>query len=254
MDLTRFHTGQNPGFGGRKQAYEDHAMKRIFTIIVVASLVSALTSCAGSTRREQTAGTGVAVGAGVGAILGQAIGRDTKSTVLGAGIGAMLGGIAGDQMGAYMDRQEEDMRRAVAASEESARKREAAYRAETQAVIVERTQDVLSTTFRSEVLFDFDSAEIKPGGRSELARVAGVLNKYPQTTILVEGHTDQTGTEEYNLRLSERRALAVKEALEAEGVGPYRIRAAGYGKARPISSDNAANRRVTIVIEPVAKG
>jgi outer membrane protein OmpA-like peptidoglycan-associated protein len=229
-------------------------MKRTISMIIIAGLLAALVSCAGTTRRERSTGTGAAIGAGVGAILGQAIGSNTESTILGAGIGAVLGGIAGDQVGAYMDRQEDDLRRAVAASEETARQREATYKSETEAVVVQRTHDVLTATFRSEVLFDFDSSVIKPGGRSELARVAAVLNKYPQTTILVEGHTDQTGSQEYNLELSERRALAVKNALVEDGVNAHRIRVVGYGKSRPISSDDAANRRVTIVIEPVAKG
>ncbi len=229
-------------------------MNRVITVILIGALLAALSSCAGTTRREQTAGTGAAVGAGAGAILGHAIGKSTKSTVFGAGIGAIIGGIAGDQIGAYMDRQEADLRYALETSEQAAMQREAAHRSEVNAAMVDRTHDVLTATFRSEVLFDFDSHVVKPGGRRELARVAGVLNKYPDTTILVEGHTDQTGTAEYNLGLSERRATAVKEVLVDEGVNPHRIKTVGYGKSQPVSSDDAANRRVNIVIEPVVKG
>jgi outer membrane protein OmpA-like peptidoglycan-associated protein len=112
---------------------------------------------------------------------------------------------------------------------------------------------MLTATFRSEVFFDFDSTAIKPGGYEELRRVADVLNKYPETTITVEGYTDMKGTEAYNQQLSERRANTVKDALVQMGVSANRIVAVGYGKSRPVSSDDAANRRVNIVITPVVK-
>ena len=124
-----------------------------------------------------------------------------------------------------------------------------------QAASVQRTQDVLTATFKSEVLFDFDSTALKPGAFAELGRVAAVLNKYPQTTITVEGHTDTKGSVTYNQQLSEKRAQAVKDALIQMGVDSSRIQAIGYGESQPISSDDAMNRRVNIVIKPiVAKG
>jgi outer membrane protein OmpA-like peptidoglycan-associated protein len=180
--------------------------------------------------------TGTLIGAAGGAILGQVIGRDTEATLLGAGIGAAVGGLAGHQVGRYMDRQEQELRSALAASE---------------AASIQRTQDVLTATFKSEVMFDFDSATLKPGAYNEMARVADVLNRYPQTTIRVEGHTDATGSEAYNQELSERRAQAVESALVQLGVAPARIYTIGFGEAQPISSVNAVNRRVNIVIIPV---
>jgi outer membrane protein OmpA-like peptidoglycan-associated protein len=81
-----------------------------------------------------------------------------------------------------------------------------------------------------------------------------VLNNYPQTTIRVEGHTDATGPENYNQRLSEKRAETVKDALIQKAVDPRRINAVGYGESQPISSDNAMNRRVNIVIAPTQQG
>jgi len=231
-------------------------MKKTTRLCAVSILALMLFACAGATKQEKGTAVGAGVGAGVGAILGQAIGRSTQGTVIGATIGAVVGGIAGNQVGAYMDRQEKDLRDALAASEAAGSQKTDAAIASSQGASVQRSRDVLTATFRSEVFFDFDSAAIKPGGYDELRRVADVLNKYPDTTITVEGHTDTKGSEAYNQQLSENRAQTVKNALVQMGVAAARIQAVGYGKSRPVSSDDAANRRVTIVITPVvqAKG
>ena len=210
-------------------------MKRIITVIVSLALAIGLFSCAGPTHQERGTKTGALIGAAGGAILGQIIGRNTEATLLGAGIGAAVGGISGHQIGAYMDRQEQELRAAMAASE---------------AASIRRTQNVLSATFQSEFLFDFDSSTLKPGAYREIGRVANVLNNYPQTTIRVEGHTDSKGSEAYNQTLSERRAQAVKSALTQTGVNLARIQIVGFGESQPISSDDAMNRRVVIVIIP----
>ena len=207
------------------------------TIAIIASLLLAISlfSCAGPTQQERGAKTGALIGAADGAILGQVIGGHTESTLLGAAIGTAVGGIDGHQIGAYMDRQEQELKAAIAASE---------------AASIQRTHDVLSATFRSEYLFDFDSSALKPGAYTEIARVADVLNRYPQTTIRVEGHTDSKGSEAYNQTLSEKRSLAIKSALTQRGVDPTRIQTVGFGESQPISSDDAMNRRVVIVIIP----
>ena len=211
-------------------------MKQLIRLAIIVALAAMLTACAGATRQETGTGIGAATGAGLGAILGQAIGHNTTSTLVGAGIGAVVGGIAGNQIGAYMDRQEQDLRYAIGQSE---------------AASVRREQDVLTATFKSDVFFDFNSAQLKPGAYSELNRVANVLNNYPQTTILVEGHTDSKGSEQYNMQLSQQRAMAVKNALVQRGVDPGRIDAIGYGESQPISSSDAMNRRVNIVVTPI---
>jgi len=211
-------------------------MRRLVAIIVSLALAICLFSCAGTTQQQRGAKTGVLVGAATGAILGQVIGGDTEATLIGTGIGAALGGLAGHQIGAYMDRQEQELRAVMASSE---------------AASIQRTQDVLTATFKSDVFFDFDSSTLKPGAYAEIGRVADVLNRYPQTTIRVEGHTDATGPETYNQQLSERRAEAVKSALVQRGVDPRRVYTVGFGEAQPISADNAANRRVNIVIMPI---
>lgn len=197
-------------------------------------------SCAGmQTKQEQGTAVGAGVGAGVGAILGQAIGGNTKGTLIGAGIGAAIGGIAGNQVGRYMDQQEQDLRNAIAASE---------------AASIRREQDILRATFKGEAYFDYDSSQLKPGAYAELRRISDVLIRYPQTTIEVGGHTDTRGAEDYNQKLSEKRAQAVAGELIRNGIPSQRIRAVGYGKSRPISSDHAVNRRVEILIVPVVKG
>jgi outer membrane protein OmpA-like peptidoglycan-associated protein len=211
-------------------------MKKSVAIFVSLALVVFLFSCAGPTSQERGTKTGLLIGAAGGALLGQAIGRNTASTIIGAGIGAAVGGISGNQIGAYMDRQEQELRAAMAQSE---------------AVNIQRTQDVLTATFKSGVLFDFDSSMLKAGAYGEMDRVANILNKYPQTTIRVEGHTDSKGSEAYNQILSEKRALAIKNALTQRNVDPARIQTVGYGESQPISSNDAMNRRVNIVIIPI---
>lgn len=211
-------------------------MKRMTSIIVSLALVLFFFSCAGPTHQSRKAKTGALIGAAGGAILGQVIGGNTESTLLGAGIGAAVGGISGHQIGGYMDRQEQELRTAMAESE---------------AASIQRNQNVLTATFKSEVLFDFDSSTLKPGAYAEIGRVADVLNNYPQTTIRVEGHTDSKGAEAYNQVLSEKRALAVKNELTKGGVDPNRIQTVGFGESQPISSNDAMNRRVNVVIIPI---
>ena len=105
----------------------------------------------------------------------------------------------------------------------------------------------------SDVLFDTGSANLKPGAREKLARVAGVLLTYPELQIAVEGHTDNVGSDEYNQGLSERRAASVRGYLVAQGIGRETIEAMGFGEARPVVANTTAagrqqNRRVELVI------
>jgi len=205
------------------------------------AVILALGGCAQmQTKTGQGAAVGTAAGAAVGAGLGQAIGKNTKATLIGAAIGAAAGGLTGAAVGNYMDKQEQAMRDALAQSE---------------AASVKREMDVLSVTFKGDVSFDVNSATLKPGALDEINRVAGVLNQYPQTTILVAGHTDSTGAEEYNQQLSERRAEAVKNALVGQGVAPARITTVGYGESKPIATNDTPegrqlNRRVEVRIQP----
>ena len=215
-------------------------MKKLIVLSVVIFLSASLFSCATmQTNQEKGTAVGAGAGAAVGAILGQVIGRDTESTLIGAGIGAAIGGLSGNQVGRYMDLQEKDLRNAVAASESAS---------------IRREQDILRATFKGEAYFDYDSSRLKPGAYAELRRISDILIKYPHSRIEVAGHTDTKGSEAYNQKLSEQRAEAVANELIANGVSAQRIRTVGYGESRPISSNDAANRRVEILIEPVVEG
>lgn len=212
-------------------------MKKKIITGIVTLLSAALFSCA-SMQTKQGQGTAVGTGAGaaVGAILGHVIGGNTESTLIGAGIGAALGGVAGNQFGRYMDRQEQELTRAIAASESAHLGRE---------------QDILRATLKGESYFEFDSSRLNANVYPELHRISAILIKYPQTYIEVGGHTDTKGSEAYNRRLSEQRAGVVANQLIDNGVAAQRIRVVGYGESRPISSSDAMNRRVEIIIMPI---
>jgi outer membrane protein OmpA-like peptidoglycan-associated protein len=212
-------------------------MKRTFrTMVVLTALLSF--GCASMGEKEKT---GTAAGAATGAVVGGVVGAMTgkknqrEKVLVGAAAGAAVGGLVGNRIGAYMDKQEAALREAMAETV-----------AANNATIERNNEKMLTATFKGDVFFDFDSAVIKPGGYTELDRVANVLNQYPQTLIRIEGHTDQIGDEQYNLRLSERRAEAVRSALLQRGIDPDRMTTAGMGECCPISSDNAANRRVAM--------
>jgi len=202
-----------------------------------------LASCAetGTMTKGQKGGLiGAGGGAVVGAVLGQAIGHNTAGTLVGAAIGAAVGGAGGYGVGKMMDNQEKEMRDALAASEAAA---------------VTREGNLLAVTFKGDVTFDINSTEVRRGLYTEINRVAGVLNQYPDTLIRVEGHTDSKGSDEYNMNLSKRRADAVKTLLSQRGVADSRMEVVGFGKIMPVATNDTEagrqmNRRVEIKIAP----
>lgn len=210
---------------------------QVFSHLVYGSLLlGALAACAPlQTQHQQGTAIGTGVGAAAGALLGQAIGKNTDSTLVGAGVGALVGGLAGSQVGRYLDYQEQELRSAIAASE---------------AASVARNRDVLTATFQGATFFHHDSAVLLPQGQREVARVAGVLNRYPETRIEVRGHSDATGAHGCNQQLSRERAEAVADGLVQHGVPRHRISVVGYGERQPVSSSHAMNRRVEIVVIP----
>lgn len=218
-------------------------MKKLILISLVGLI--ALSGCAApQTNTGKGATYGAAGGAVAGAILGQAIGRDTKGTLIGAAAGAAVGAAAGAGVGKMMDKQEAEMRQALADSEAAA---------------VRREGELLAITLKGDVSFDLDSDVVRPGLYNELDRIAQIMIKYPQTSILVEGHTDSTGSETYNQQLSERRANGVKNLLVQRGVQTSRVNILGYGESRPVATNDTPegrqmNRRVEIRINPTAQG
>jgi len=226
-------------------------MKKLIIGASIAAL--SLSGCATNSQTGTLVGTGV--GAAVGAGLGQAIGHSTSATLIGAAAGAAAGGLTGYAIGHYMDKQEQDMRQALAQSEAASIQREKQVLAQAESSSTKKSMDVLTVTFKSDFLFDVNSATIMPGGNDEVERVAQVLNKYPDTTIRIAGHTDSTGSRDHNQKLSENRAQAVKDALAGMGVDPARMTTIGYGASKPIASNASEagrmkNRRVEIRIIP----
>jgi outer membrane protein OmpA-like peptidoglycan-associated protein len=210
-------------------------MKKLISSMLMALLVGT-TAFAGdvATDRDKTR-KGAVIGGLAGAVVGAVVGnnRGHHSAKRGAVVGAVGGAAAGAIVGAMMDKQERELR-------------------QIEGVNVTRVDDdELNVTVRNEVLFDFDSASLRSQSRSSLREMADVFEKYPNTTIRVEGHTDSTGSASYNERLSERRADSVERYLESLGVNGSRIRSIGYGESRPRSSNGTArgrqlNRRVEI--------
>jgi outer membrane protein OmpA-like peptidoglycan-associated protein len=178
---------------------------------------------------------GAAIGGVAGAIAGAVIGnnRGHHSAKRGAVVGAVAGTAAGAIIGAMMDKQERELR-------------------QIEGVNVTRTsQGELNVTVKNEVLFDFDSAALRSSSRSSLKEMADVFQKYPNTTLSVQGYTDSIGSAAYNKGLSNRRANSVAGYLEDIGVRSSRIETVGYGESEPRASNNTAqgrqlNRRVEI--------
>jgi len=210
------------------------------TLLLCMIFALAVSGCATDTQQKKGRVIGAALGTVVGAGVGYAIGGG-KGAAIGAGSGLLVGGLAGDQIGKYMDKQEAEMRQALA---------------EVESASIQREQDILAITFKSDFSFDFDSAIIKPGAEDEIGRVAAVLIKYPQTNISIEGYTDSKGAEEYNMNLSTRRAEAVKASLIGRGLSSSRLQTIGFGESKPVATNDTEagrqqNRRVRIVIAPI---
>lgn len=218
-------------------------MRSFRTVSAIAlSSVMVLSACTtnpetGNQRISRTA-AGAVAGALGGYLLGDILGGrgDRTEKIIGAGIGA----IAGGAVGAYMDRQERELRRQTAGT----------------GVDVIRQGDDILLRMPSGITFDVDRYDIKPQFQTTLNEVAQTLNTYNQTYIDVLGHTDSTGSDAYNQGLSERRAQSVASYLSMRGVSSARIATRGYGESMPIADNNteagrAANRRVEIKVVPV---
>ena len=177
---------------------------------------------------------GAGGGAAAGAILGRVIGGG-RGTAIGAIIGAAAGGATGAIIGRKMDKQAEDLQRDM------------------QNAKVERVGEGIKITFDSGILFDTNSATLRPTSETDITKMASILQKYPDTNVLVEGHTDNTGSDAINQPLSERRAQAVATSTIAKGVSSSRVTTQGYGSTQPVGDNTTtegkqANRRVEIAI------
>jgi outer membrane protein OmpA-like peptidoglycan-associated protein len=203
-------------------------MKRTAGMLLACMTISA---CASMSKEEK----GAAVGIGTGAVLGGIIGNQTGSTARGAIIGAAVGGVAGAIIGRQMDKQAAELKQDIPGA------------------TVTRVGEGIVVTFASGLLYDFDSDRIRSESANNLKNLAKSLDKYPNTDLLIVGHTDATGTDSYNQGLSERRAAAAATYLKSQGVASGRLRTSGRGESEPIASNETeagqqANRRVEVAI------
>lgn len=200
-------------------------MKKIILYAITFSLIIA--SCKSLNNTQKGTAIGTTAGAATGAII-----AGKHNTVLGAIIGAAVGGAGGYAIGRSMDKQAEKIKQQVPDAQ------------------VERVGEGINVTFNSALLFQINLYDLSDSAKANLDKMASIFNDYPETNILVEGHTDDTGTEEFNEQLSEKRAETVASYLEAKGVNPSRFTVKWYGETQPKYPNNSdANRKLNRRVE-----
>ncbi len=204
--------------------------KFVGTTILVTSLTY-LTAC-GTSKTLQGTGIGAVAGAAIGAAIGDKPGREKEGAIIGSVIGAGIGGFIGSRI----DKQAAELNTIPGVSQ----------------VKVEKEEGNENINFQMKVLFDFDDASIKPSEHTKLDQFADVLSKYPENIVVIEGHTDNKGEDDYNQTLSEQRAKSIENYLKAKNQS-LKLRSVGYGEDQPIVPNDtedgrALNRRVVIKI------
>lgn len=210
-------------------------INRMFAILFASTLLFGCDAVKNASNQDKGAVIGATGGAVVGGVVGNNVGEG--NTALGAIIGGVVGGAAGAYIGNRMDKQAQRIEEEIPGAE------------------VERVGEGINVTFdeQSGVYFATDKYAIEGQSREALQRLAGIFKEYPKTNILVEGHTDSTGSDAYNLTLSKNRAQAVTNFLTMQGIDPGRIETKWYGESQP-KYDNSTvegrskNRRVELAI------
>jgi len=222
-------------------------MKRFTVFAIIAALVAVTAGCATDEYGNRLPMTDAEKGAIIGAVGGAAVGAigNKSNRNRGAIIGAVGGGLAGAAVGSYMDSQKKDFEKVLAPEVRAG-----------EITIQKVGQNDLLITMTGQTAFDFDSTVIKPGFYTTMDKIANILTHYGKTQLTISGYTDNVGTEQYNLRLSERRAKAVNDYLANKGVLLQRLAFVGRGEAAPRASNateegRRLNRRVEILVEPV---
>jgi len=197
--------------------------------LALASLT--LSGCASMSQKEKGAVIGAAVGGAAGAAVGRANGSTAKGAILGATVGGVVGGVIGHQM----DQQAKELEQNVAGA------------------TVERVGEGIQVTFESGLLFDFNSDVVKAAAAQNLKNLASSLDKYPNSNLLIVGHTDAVGSDAYNQTLSEKRARSTALYLASQGVSAARLQTVGRGETEPVASNDTdagmqKNRRVEVAI------
>ncbi|TRX58747.1 OmpA family protein [Fulvivirga sp. M361] len=208
-------------------------MKRIFWAkFVVLTLVGAMLT---SSCQVSNTAKGGAIGAVAGGALGGLIGHKAGNTAVGVLVGAAVGGTAGALIGRKMDKQAQELQRDL------------------DGATVQRVGEGILITFNEGLRFDVNSSSVRSSSSGNLTDLSTVLSKYEDTEILIEGHTDSSGSEDYNQTLSEKRAESVKRILIKNGVVAGRMTSIGYGEDQPLEDNSTeagkqANRRVEVAI------
>ncbi len=206
-------------------------MKSLRILLFILPVFSFIIMGCNATKSQKGAVIGGTAGAVGGAIIGKAAGNKTLGTIL----GAVVGGSAGAIIGRNMDKQAEEIKNDIPGAK------------------VERVEEGIKVEFNEKILFDFSKSDIGANAKENLNKLVAVLNKYPNTNIEIQGHTDSRGSDDYNMGLSERRATTVADYLKAQSIAASRITTKGYGESAPAYSNDtdegmAQNRRVEFLI------
>lgn len=206
-------------------------MIRIRNLAFVLTILSFLIMGCNATKSQKGGAIGGTAGAVGGAIIGKAAGNKT----LGAIIGAVVGGTAGAIIGRDMDKQADQIKNDIPGAK------------------VERVEEGIKVEFNEKILFEFSKADVGDSAKKNLNSLINVLNKYPNTNIEIQGHTDSRGSDDYNMGLSVRRATAVQDYLLKNGIASSRMTTKGFGESAPGYSNDtdegmAQNRRVEFLI------
>lgn len=209
---------------------ENTKTRKLVAISLIVVLLGAISSCGTSNTFK-----GGAIGATSGGAIGALIGNKAGNTAMGAIIGAAVGGTGGALIGRYMDKQADELE------------------ADLEGAKVERVGEGIKVTFDSGILFAVGSSDLSDASKMNIEELAATLNKYEDTNILIEGHTDSSGSNELNQKLSEDRAASVSNYLAMQTVAMDRITTTGYGEDQPVADNSTAegkqqNRRVEIAI------
>jgi outer membrane protein OmpA-like peptidoglycan-associated protein len=216
-------------------------MAAIVTAVALTGGCSTINPYTGESQTSKAA-TGAAIGAATGAIIGAISGDDSRERRERALIGAGIGGLAGGSVGFYMDQQEAKLREQLRGT----------------GVSVTRNGDHIILNMPGNVTFETDSADLRPQFFGVLDSVGLVINEFYKTLVEVSGHTDSTGSSDYNQSLSERRASTVAHYLMGRQVNETRVLTFGFGESRPVASNDTvegrqANRRVEIKLVPISQ-
>jgi outer membrane protein OmpA-like peptidoglycan-associated protein len=213
-------------------------MKRTLALLILVIFVA--TACVSQDDPNRRTKQGAAAGAAAGAVAGAVVGNQSDNKEKGAVIGAVVGAAAGAAIGRRMDQQQRELQ-------------------QIEGVEVTRpAEDEINVTMRNDILFDFNSAALRPEARTTIREMSDVFARYPDTRIVVEGHADAIGGDAYNQRLSEDRAENVADYVVNQGVARSRVVARGFGETQPKASNDTAegrqlNRRVEISVKAVAQ-